>query len=105
MIYTHEVSNQEDYTLENKKLFLGNLNHSATKEQVREIFEPFGTISDVIVLEGKGFGFIEFSSVEEATKAKDSLDGQEFLGRSLKVDYAKPRTDRNNGPRRPYKRF
>ncbi len=86
--------------MENKKLFLGNVNHSATKEQVREMFAPFGTISDVIVLEGKGFGFVEFSSVEEATKAKGELDGQDFLGQPLRVDFAKPRADR--GARKPY---
>ncbi len=89
--------------MENKKLFLGNLNHSATKEHVTEICEPFGTVTHVIVLEGKGFGFVEFSTAEEAEKAKAGLDGQELLGRPLKVDFAKPRTD--NRERRPFRRF
>lgn len=89
--------------MENKKLFLGNLNHSATKDQVRELCAPFGTVTDVIVLEGKGFGFVEFSSGDDAGKAKAALDGQNFLGRPLNVDFAKPRADR--GERRPFKRF
>jgi len=100
---THDFLLIQGTLLENKKLFLGNLNHSATKDQVREVCAPFGTVTDVIVLEGKGFGFVEFSSVEEASKAKAALDGQDFLGRPLKVDFAKPRTDR--GERRPFKRF
>lgn len=101
------IFNPKDHTLENRKLFLGNLNHSASKEDVRAVAEPFGTITHIIVLEGKGFGFVEFSTAEEAANAKAGLDGQELLGRPLKVDFAKPRTDNNNRgrdnrDRRPY---
>lgn len=91
------------------KLYVGNLNYSVTNEQLEELFANHGEVKEVRVIEGKGFGFVEMSSVEEAQNAKDALDGTEFEGRSMRVDEARPRQDKNGGssrnrPRGDYQR-
>jgi RNA recognition motif-containing protein len=41
----------------------------------------------------RGFGFVEFNSVEDAVKAKDAMDGVELDGRAIKVDFAQEKRD------------
>ena len=64
-----------------------------------EVVEQHGVkvIIDRMSGRSKGFGFVEMSSDEEAQKAIDSLDGQEIDGRSVKVNEAKPQTNRGGG--------
>ena len=85
----------------NAKLYVGNLNYAATKEELTELFSAYGEVSDVHVLEGKGFGFVQLASDEEAAKAMESLNGQVFKGRSLRIDVARPRQP-GDRPRRDY---
>ena len=82
------------------KLYVGNLNYSVTSEELRELFSAHGEVKEVKVIEGKGFGFVEMSSVAEAEAAKEALNGNEFKGRTMKVDEARPpreRGDRRGG--------
>ena len=78
------------------KLFVGNLPHSTTDDQLRELFLPFGTPESVKVITdrdtgaSKGFAFVEFADAEVAKKAM-TLDGKDFGGRALKVNEARPR--------------
>jgi cold-inducible RNA-binding protein len=78
------------------RLFVGNLPHSTTDEQLRELFVPFGTPESVKVItdrdtgQSKGFGFVEFGDAEEARRAM-SLNGKEVGGRALTVNEARPR--------------
>jgi RNA recognition motif-containing protein len=51
-------------------------------------------ISDKYTNRSKGFGFIEMSESEEAQKAIDTLNGNEFEGRTLKINEARPKTQR-----------
>jgi len=82
------------------KLYVGNLPFSSDDDQLRELFSESGTVTSVNVIvdrdtnRSKGFGFIEMSTDEEATKAIENLDGQELDGRALKVNLAKPREAR-----------
>lgn len=78
------------------KLYVGNLNYSVTSEQLKELFSNHGDVKDVRVIDGKGFGFVEMSSVSEAETAKDALNGSEFEGRTLRIDEARPRRENNN---------
>lgn len=83
--------------MQGSKLYVGNLSYSVTNEQVEELFANHGEVKNVNVIEGKGFGFVEMSSPQEAEEAKVALNGTEFEGRSLRVDEArppKPRQDR-----------
>jgi RNA recognition motif-containing protein len=83
--------------MENKKLYVGNLPYHITEEELRELFAAYGEITFAKVIEQKGFGFVEMSTVEEAEKAKNELNGQEFKGRMLKIDYARPQERREGG--------
>jgi RNA recognition motif-containing protein len=76
--------------LNTKKLYVGNLNYSANDEDLKALFVNYGEVSYVRVLEGRGFGFVEMSTVEEAEKAMSELNNQEFMGRVLKVAEARP---------------
>ena len=54
--------------MQGSKLYVGNLSYSITNEQLEELFAEQGTVNSVNVIEGKGFGFVEMSSPEEAEK-------------------------------------
>ncbi len=77
--------------MEGNKLYVGNLNYAVNEDQLKELFENHGTVQSVNIIEGKGFGFVEMSSKEEAEAAKSALNDQEFQGRPLKIDEARPR--------------
>jgi RNA recognition motif-containing protein len=83
-----------------KKLYVGNLSYSTTDETLREYFAGAGSVDSAVVISdretgrSKGFGFVEYSSDEEAQKAIEMFDGAEFEGRSLRVNEARPKEDR-----------
>lgn len=81
----------------NPRIFVGGLAWAATDEDLKEAFSACGEVISANVVRypdtgrSKGFAFIEFSSVEEAQKAKDELDGKEIAGRAIKIDFARPK--------------
>ena len=86
--------------MQGSKLYVGNLTYSVTNEQLTELFSKHGEVKQVNIIEGRGFGFVEMSSPEEAGKAKEALDGTDLEGRTLKVDEARPPRER-----RDYQRY
>lgn len=78
-----------------KKLFVGNLDFGATGEDLKTLFAGSGTVIDSVVImdrmtgRSRGFGFVEFSTEEEA-KEGVKLNGTDFKGRKLNVSEAKP---------------
>lgn len=80
--------------METNKLFVWNLSWNLTWQELKEVFSEFGEVNFVRIItdretgRSKGFGFVEFASVEEATAAKDAMQGQEVDGRELKIDFA-----------------
>ena len=86
-----------------KKLYVGNLSYDVDNAALEELFSAHGTVESANVIQdrdtgrSKGFGFVEMSSDEEAQAASQALDGQENLGRALKVNEAKPRENRGGG--------
>lgn len=76
--------------MQKAKLYVGNLTYSVTEDQLRELFSRYGEVVSVNILEGKGFGFVEMGSEEEAMEAKKALNGQEFEGRVMRIDNARP---------------
>ena len=85
------------------KLYVGNLDYGVTEDQLAELFAQAGTVVSVVVItdrysgRSKGFGFVEMSSDEEAKKAIEMFNGQEFKGRNLVVNEARPRQPREEG--------
>ena len=86
--------------MQGSKLYVGNLNYSATEDELKELFASYGEVKEVNIIGGRGFGFVEMSSSEEAEKAKEGLDSTDFKGRNLRVDEARPPRDRQQ--RRDY---
>jgi RNA recognition motif-containing protein len=83
----------------NPKLFIGGLAWAATDEDLKAAFSPFGEVLEAMVARyddtgrSKGFGFVKYATTEEATKAKEEMDGKEIAGRAAKVDFARPKRD------------
>lgn len=79
------------------KLFVGNFSLEVTEEELKKAFEPFGEITSVVIIkekfsdESRGFGFVEMHSQTEAQAAIAALNGQEWMGRTLNVNEARPR--------------
>ncbi len=87
-----------------KKLYIGNLPFNASEEQLQEWFGQVGVSASSISLirdrftgQSRGFAFVEINNDEEADKAVTSLNGQNFGGRNLVVNEARPQTERSSG--------
>ncbi len=86
-----------------KKLYIGNLSYSTTDEELKSIFSDAGNVESANVIKDKfsgrsrGFGFVEMSTDQEATKAIEMFNEKEVDGRNLIVSEAKPMTPRDNG--------
>lgn len=85
------------------KLFVGNLSYNVTTDQLREKFSEFGTVVDAIVLtdkfsgRSKGFGFVTMNSADEAQAAVSALNEQDWEGRKMLVNVARPKAPREFG--------
>ncbi|MCP4658155.1 MAG: RNA-binding protein [bacterium] len=83
-----------------KKIYVGNLSFKTTEEELRALFEQYGTVHSVNVITDRetgrprGFGFVEMDGADAAIAA---LDQQDFGGRNLKVNEARPRESRPRG--------
>src|SRR5271156_699226 len=87
-----------------KKLYIGNLPFSATEDQLHEWFAQIGVtpsgvnlIRDRFTGQSRGFAFVEVNNDEEAARAINSLNGQNFGGRNLVVNEARPQAERAGG--------
>lgn len=83
--------------MQGSKLYVGNLSYSTTVEQLTELFANYGEVKSVNIIEGKGFGFVEMGTQAEAEEAKNALHNYDFMGRSIKVDEARPPKERPRG--------
>jgi cold-inducible RNA-binding protein len=83
-----------------KKLYVGNLTYDVTDDQLRGMFDSFGSVQSAQVImdrdtgRSKGFGFVEMANDKEAAAAIAGLNGQMSDGRALTVNEAKPKEDR-----------
>ena len=87
-----------------KKLYVGNLPFSATEDQLHDFFAQAGVnpsavnlIRDRFTGQSRGFAFVEIGNDEEADRAVNSLNGQNFGGRNLVVNEARPQAERGGG--------
>jgi len=88
-------------------IYVGNLSHEVTEEDLQQAFEAFGQVTSAKIITDKfsggsrGFGFVEMPAKAEAQSAINDLNGKELKGRSLNVGEARPRPeDRRGGGRR-----
>lgn len=86
-----------------KKLYVGNLSYDASSSDLEQLFSQHGTvlsaevIADRMTGRSKGFGFVEMDTEEQAQAAIAAMNGQEYGGRALTVNEAKPKESRPGG--------
>lgn len=79
-------------------IYVGNLSFKATEADITDVFAEYGAVKQVKVPVDRetgrmrGFAFVEMSSDAEEQAAIGDLDGAEWMGRTLKVNKARPRT-------------
>ena len=84
-------------------IYVGNLSHDVTEEELREEFKAFGEITSVNIIKDKysgqsrGFGFVEMASKAEGEAAIAGLKGKTLKERTLDVNEARPRSDSRGG--------
>jgi cold-inducible RNA-binding protein len=87
-------------------IFVGNLSYQTTEPELEAAFAAYGAVERVSLGrnrdtgEPRGFAFVEMTNREEAMKAIQSLNGQEFGGRALNVNEARPKEERGGGGNR-----
>ena len=85
------------------KIYVGNLPFTASEDEIRQLFAPYGNVTSVSLITDRetgaprGFGFVEME--EGAKEAISALDNRELSGRNLRVNEAKPK-ENGGGPRR-----
>ena len=79
-----------------KTLYVGNLSYSTTEEELKSVFEPWGPVGEVRIVQGRGFGFVELPDGTAPT-AIEETNGKDFQGRALNVNEARPRTESRGG--------
>jgi RNA recognition motif-containing protein len=81
-------------------IYVGNLSYEVTEGDLNGVFAEYGTVKRVQLPidretgRARGFGFVEMESEDQEALAIENLDGAEWMERTLKVNKAKPRTDR-----------
>ena len=82
------------------EIFVGNLSFGSTEDDIRQMFNAFGTVERVNVItdretgRSRGFGFVTMPNEDEARDAVEGLNGTELQGRTLAVNQARPRQPR-----------
>ncbi|RPI01425.1 MAG: RNA-binding protein [Calditrichaeota bacterium] len=89
-------------------IYVGNLAHDVSEEDLRQSFAAFGQIGSVSIVKDKysgqsrGFGFVEMPSPQEAQSAIDGLNGKDLKGKNLNVNEARPKSDNRRGGGRSF---
>jgi cold-inducible RNA-binding protein len=89
-------------------IYVGNLSHTASEDDLREAFAQYGAVSTVTVVKDRdsgrprGFAFVEMADGKQAADAIRELNLREIAGRSITVNEARPRSDRPRGGGRRY---
>lgn len=84
-------------------VYIGGLAWATDDQSLRAAFEEFGNVEDSVVIKdresgrSRGFGFITFSSVEEADAAIAAMNNQDLEGRTIRVDKASEPGSRDGG--------
>lgn len=84
-------------------MYVGNLSFDATQEDLEGLFSAHGNVTDVFILKDResgrprGFAFVSMETPDEMNAAIEALNGEEFMGRNLAVNEARPREERGGG--------
>jgi cold-inducible RNA-binding protein len=84
-------------------IYVGNLSHQVTEDDLRKAFEAFGQVESANIIkdkfsgESRGFGFVQMPSKTEAQSAIEKMNGTDLMGRTINVNEARPRVERPSG--------
>jgi RNA recognition motif-containing protein len=84
-------------------IYVGNLSWQMTDEDLRTLFEQYGSVTSAKIVKekvsgrSKGFGFVEMPDDSEAQNALSSLYESEVLGRKIIVNEAQPKPQNGGG--------
>ena len=87
-------------------IYVANIPFKAKDDDLRELFEQYGEVTSAIIIidkmtqRSRGFGFVEMKNDTEAREAIQSLNGHDFMEKTLVVNEARPRTENPSGERR-----
>ena len=87
------------------KLYVGNLSFDVTEDELRDMLSQHGPVNEINVIMDKmtgrarGFAFVTMNTPEGANAVIQKLNGQEWKGRTLTVNEARPREERSGGGR------
>ena len=82
------------------KLFVGNLSFDTTENDLQDLFEQHGQVTEVALINDKmtgrsrGFAFVTMNDDTHANAAVAALNGQDFQGRALTINEARAREER-----------
>lgn len=82
------------------KLYVGNLSFETTENDLQDMFEKHGKVTEVALMmdrttgRSRGFAFVTMGDAASGTAAISDLNGKEVQGRTLTVNEARPREDR-----------
>jgi len=85
------------------KIYVGNLSYSTTEETLRDLFASHGEVEEVAVITDRdtgrprGFAFVTMPDDSQGRAAIEGLNGNEFEGRTLNVNEARPKTGGGGG--------
>ncbi|MEA5594717.1 RNA-binding protein [Rivularia sp. UHCC 0363] len=81
-------------------IYVGNLSYEVAENDLKEVFLEYGDVKSVYLpldretSRIRGFAFVEMENDAQEDKAIESLDGAEWMGRSLRVNKAKPKPEK-----------
>jgi RNA recognition motif-containing protein len=78
-----------------KNIYVGNLSPSTTGDTLKAAFAPFGAVTAVNIITGRGFGFVEMTNDAEGNSAINALNGKSLDGNALTVNEARPKRSRH----------
>ena len=87
-------------------IHVGNVPYAATEKDLETLFNEYGPVATATIIRdrydgrSKGFGFVEMENQEDGERAIEALDGQDMMGRPLRVNPARPRGSRERGTER-----
>jgi len=83
-------------------IYVGNLDFKVNENDLKGIFEEYGTVESVKIISdkfsgrSKGFGFVTMDNSAEAKKAINDLNGATLISREIIVNEAKPKKNTYN---------
>lgn len=84
-------------------IYVGNLSHDVTEEDLKKAFEAFGTVTSAKIImdretrQPRGFGFVEMSTEAEGNAAIEGMNGQPLKGRRLRVNLGRRKEEGPGG--------